>query len=246
MWLPLSPTGLRFLVATVVTIFSVLGSVASAVTIDDFSVGSIEVARTGTMAATALQTGLDPAHVLGGGRNFSVGASGGSVQRLVVDAAASELQFTTDTNGYFKITYGSLAEPLNVDLTAGGNDAFLFHLEYTVPNNPLSLVPGNTFRVISAAGTRFGSMTGANTTAQPDGSRLARVPFSSLSGQADFTAVQRIEFELFRVPAGSHFRLRTFATVPEPSGGVLLILGLGFWGRRVRRQFITPGYDGQA
>ena len=57
MWLPLSPTGLRILAATGVTFFSVLGSVASAVTIDDFSVGSIEVARTGTMAATAYKPG---------------------------------------------------------------------------------------------------------------------------------------------------------------------------------------------
>ena len=246
MWSPLSPTGLHVLASTFVTFFSVLGPVASAVTIDDFSVGSIEVARTGTMAATALQTGLDPAHVLGGGRNFSVGSSGGSVQRLVVDAAASELQFTTDTNGYFQITYGSLAEQLNVDLTAGRHNAFLFHLEYTAPNNPLALIPGNSIQVVTANGTSFGMMSGASIAAQADGSRLVRVPFSSFRGPVDFTAVQRIEFELFRVPMGSQFALRTFATVPEPSAGVLLVLGLGFCGRRVRRQFRTPAYGGQA
>jgi hypothetical protein len=236
MWLPFLRIRIRVLAAAAAVV-SASGSVASAVTIDDFSVGSIEVARTGTTAASAQQTGLDPLHVLGGGRSFSVGAFGGSVQRLVVDAPAGELRFATDTNGYFQITYGSLAEPLNLDLTATGSNAFLFHITYAVPNTPLALIPGNTFRVVTSTGTRFGSMTAANIVAQADGSRLIRVPFSSLSGQGDFKMVQRIEYELFRVPPGSHFTLRKFATVPEPSTGILSILAGVTYGRRTLRRF---------
>src|SRR5262245_54244715 len=112
MWLPLARIRIRFLVVASISFFSALGSVAPAVTIDDFSVGQIEVSRTGTMAATALQVGLDPDHVQGGSRDISVGEFGGVVQTLVVDTAASELRFSTSSTGYFQITYGSAAAPL--------------------------------------------------------------------------------------------------------------------------------------
>jgi hypothetical protein len=238
MRLPFLWIRLRVLAAAAVVV-SASGSAASAITIDDFSVGSIEVARTGSTAASAQQTGLDPLHVLGGSRDFSVGTAGGSGQRLVVDAPAGELRFDTDTTGYFRVTYGSLTEPLNINLTADGSNAFLFHITYAVPNSPLSLIPGNTFRVITTSGTRFGSMTvaSANIATQPDGSRLIRLPFSSLNGQGDLKMVERIEYELFRVPPGSHFTLRTFATVPEPSTGILSILAGLAYSRRTLRRF---------
>jgi hypothetical protein len=59
----------------------------------------------------------------------------------------------------------------------------------------------------------------------PDGSRRARIPFSTL-GNLDLTAVERIELELFRVGDGQQFILKSFATIPEPTAGVPFALGL--------------------
>jgi hypothetical protein len=217
-----------FVSATANTVvWLILASAASAITIDDFSVGPIEVSRTGSVAATAVQSGLDPSHVLGGGRDITVGEFGTSGQTLIVDTALRELQFSPgSSSGYFQVNYGSMAQPLNVDLTAGGSNAFLFHFIYNVPNFPTSLPP-SSIRVFTATGSGFTALnhSGGSITMLPDGSRRARIPFSTL-GNLDLTAVQRIEFELFRVSPGTEFVLKAIATVPEPSCLALFTLGL--------------------
>jgi hypothetical protein len=111
---------------------------ATAVIIDDFSVGPVTVTRDGATAATSTQTGLDPGHVLGGNRNIVVGEFGASSQSLTIDSALRELRFTAPTGGgYFDLEYGSEAQPLNIDLTADGSDAFL--VEFAGPGGFVSL-----------------------------------------------------------------------------------------------------------
>src|SRR4051794_833571 len=114
--------GLR---ASLTLIIAGVAMPALAMTIDDFSVGPVVVSRVGPSAATAMQSGLDPAHVLGGGRDIVVGDSGSGDQSLAIDTAARELRFNIASGlGYFHITYGSAAQPLNVNLRAGGANSF--------------------------------------------------------------------------------------------------------------------------
>jgi hypothetical protein len=214
-------------VATSVFVLLAGGKASFALPIDDFSVGPIQVSRTGATAVTASQTGLDPSHVLGGGREIVVGESGGFVQTLIIDTAERELRFATDTNGYFQIDYGTPAAPLDVDLTADGSNAFLFESLYIVPTFPAATVPPSFIRVFSATGSGTASLTssGASIVVQPDGSRRIKLPFSLLGNQVDLTAVQRIELDVFRVAPGSTFSLRTFSTVPEPESMLLFVFG---------------------
>ena len=96
---------------------------AVAITIDDFTVGPITVTRDAATASSASQTGLDIAHVLGGSRDLIVGENGNPGQSLTIDTSLQQLRFNSlvgTTNGYFNVTYGSAASPLNVDLTADG------------------------------------------------------------------------------------------------------------------------------
>lgn len=202
---------------------------ACAVTIDDFSDGSIVLTKTTSSVATAQQAGLNPAAVLGGGRNIAVGEFGEIGQSMTIDASAGEMRFHTPSGGagYFQIDYGTASEPLNVDLTADGANAFLMHFAF---NPPLGSLPGrpfdyppNSLRVVTAAGTGFMQLVDAlvTTTVLPDGSYLARIPFAAFGNQVELSAVNRVEFEMFRL--GRQTSLRHFATVPEPATSWLLV-----------------------
>src|SRR4051794_38588920 len=149
---------------------------AIALTIDDFSVGPVVVSRVGPSAASALQTGLDPSHVLGGGRDIVVGDSGSGDQSLAIDTAARELRFNISSGlGYFHFTYGSVAQPLNVDLRAGGGNSF--QIEFGAGFNTTL----DRIRVFTASGeSASGSGTaGATQIPLPDGRVLSIVPFST-------------------------------------------------------------------
>jgi hypothetical protein len=203
--------------------------IAFAVTIDDFSDGSIVLTKTTSSTVTSHQTGLNPAAVLGGGRNIAVGEFGEIGQSMTIDALAGEMRFHTPSggHGYFQIDYGTASEPLNFDLTADGANAFLMHFAF---NPPLGSFPGrpfayppNSLRVVTSTGTAFADLVGAavTTTVLPDGSYLARIPFSAFGNQVDLSAVNRVEFEMFRL--SSQTSLLLFATVPEPATSWLLV-----------------------
>jgi hypothetical protein len=202
---------------------------ACAITIDDFSDGSIVLTKTTSSAVTAQQTGLNSTAVLGGGRNIQVGEFGEIGQSMTIDAPTGEMRFHTPSGsaGYFQIDYGTASEPLNVDLTAGGANAFLMHFAFnpplgSLPSRPFDYPP-NSLRVVTSAGTGFIDLVNAavTTTVMPDGSYLAKIPFSALGNQVDLSAVSRVEFEMFRL--GRQLSLRHFATVSEPATSWLLV-----------------------
>jgi hypothetical protein len=194
-----------------------------ALTIDDFSVGPVVVSRVGPAAAIALQTGLDPAHVLGGGRDIVVGDSGSGNQSLAIDTAARELRFNIASGlGYFHITYGSAAQPLNVDLRAGGANSF--QIEFGAG----SIADLNFISVLSSSGESFtgAGRSGTTSTPLPDGRVLANVPFSTLDPQMDLSSIQRMELEFFRLPTNVGPIVKSFTTVPEPSVAGLVVAGV--------------------
>jgi hypothetical protein len=217
-----SAVGTAFRVAFAAALAVLLSQPSSAIVIDDFSVGPITVTRTGAMAATAQQAGLDPNHVLGGGRDIVVGQFGLAGQSLTVDTALQELQLTVpavNDRGYFDLMYGTTAQPLNIDLTADGSDAFL--VEFAGPGGHVSL---NWLRVSTSSGEGVlgGGNMGTTTTALSDGRILVEYPFSAFSGAPDFTSVDGIRLEFFRLSAFSGPVLRSITTIPEPATAVLV------------------------
>ncbi len=188
-------------------------------TIDDFSVGPIVVERTAATAVTAAQSGLDPAHVVGGSRAIIVGESGSAGQALIIDAALGEMRFAVPSPlGYFTITYGSEAAPLNLDLTAEGHDRFILE----IGSGSTSL---NRVRIFTTNGTESVGGGHSVTTVKPlpSGGSLLSIPFSAYSS-LDLAAVQRISLEYFRAsPPG--LVLKGLATIPEPNTASLIAIG---------------------
>ena len=224
--------GLRGVGAIVVCVALLLGkSPLLARVIDDFSVGGTTVVGSGAAATLQPQVGLDPNHVAGGGRNISVGGSGASVQTLNIDTGAGELRFLTGAGpglGYFDITYGTAGNPLNLDLAAGGANAFYFVTKWEF-GGLLYDQPPNFFSVFTAAGESVSSVSsvrGGIVTVLPDGRRQVVVPFSAFTPQFDPTNVLQIQLDFVRVANDSLFMLGEFRTIPEPGAGLLCIVAV--------------------
>ena len=214
-------------------IFFVAAQASAVVVIDDFSIGPITVARTGATVATATQTGLDPAHVLGGRREITVGAFGAATQTLIIDVVTGEFQASVvGTPGYFTIKYGSDAQPLNLNLLALGN-GFLF--ETLAPPSAVGRLPD--LRLYSSSGSGHVDATDGVATATPSGGTAIFVPFSEISpssfGTLDLTAITSIQIDDGRV--STPIRLSSVSIVPEPSTLALLAAATLAGGLATRR-----------
>jgi hypothetical protein len=170
---------------------------ASAIVIDDFSVGTFVVNGPGQLD----QTGLDPAHVIGGTRRIDVGQNGIGSTLEVTDVG--QLRLSSTGWGYFDITYGAIAPLGGVDLTQGGHDRLLIRFGEVGPGfHPLGIyvsLPSNS----SSNGE---SMYVRDTW---DGV-LVEIPFSRFP--VPFTAVQSITLDGFRNPAGAGFAVDSIFT----------------------------------
>jgi hypothetical protein len=206
-------------------------SSATAVTIDDFSVGPITVTRDGAAAASASQTGLDNAHVIGGARDIIVGENGNPGQSLTIDTSQRELQFDTPTGsglGYFEVTYGSAASPLNADLTEDGSS--FFRLDFATDG----LHTGRYRLLVDSNGSfQQASQATITKTVLPSGRVIMRHAFSGFPSSVDFTDIDRIQLDFFRIPVGE-IDLLTFATAPEPNSIALIAVGTSALLRRSR------------
>lgn len=109
-------------------------SIGSAVNVDDFSVGPLDLyALQGQPAASINQTGLDTSHVVGGKRfvtlqaiRRSPTATGGV--HVAVDPSQSEFAYDADpgmTAANFSIQYGKLTDPLHADLAYDGANSLV-------------------------------------------------------------------------------------------------------------------------
>src|SRR4029077_9345325 len=111
-------------IAATAVFASIGGESASAVTIDDFSVGPFSLPGPG---ATETQSPLDPAHVFGGRRDIFVG-SAGTASGLEIATSTGLMTFSSgQSRGYLTLDYG-LVPTTPVNLTAGGHDRLRIRL----------------------------------------------------------------------------------------------------------------------
>lgn len=203
--------------------------------IDDFTQGAlapIQGTNTSQFGTTVVQTGLNPALVLGGTRSVFVGSL--TLATASIEPVKGRFHFSADNNfGYFKLGWGTVT-PLNVNLSADGNDRFQFDFVDVLPNPLLNLF---TLRVKSGdtwfryeIGNDFATALGSKTYG------TLNVPFAKFAG-ANFTQVQAIELEAARTPSGFRLAIDSITAVPEPSVAAMLVIATGasFWRRSARR-----------
>lgn len=188
-----------------------VNSTAVARVIDDFSVGPITVERAGATPATAEQTSLNTSHVLGGKRFILVGDNGSATQTATVDTAASKFSFSTNNTGqgYLTLRYGSVADPLNFDLTADGSQFLAITLTDIIGNSIPSM------RIYGGGTEEFIPLTVS--VSSPNDIAILKVPFTSLN-QTIIHDLDRLEIQAGRIPANRQFSLLGIAAiVPEPA-----------------------------
>ncbi len=211
--------------------------------IDDFTQGAlapIQGTNTSQFGTTVVQPGLNPALVLGGTRSVFVGSL--TLATASIETGKGRFHFSADNNyGYFKLGWGTVT-PLNVNLSADGNDRFQFDFVDVLPNPLLNLLNLFTLRVRSGdtwfryeIGNDFAAALGSKTYG------TLNVPFAKFAG-ANFAQVQAIELEAARTPSGFGLAIDSITAVPEPSAAAMLVLatGAGFW-RRSARRFLAVG-----
>lgn len=203
---------------------------AAAIVIDDFTQGALVQSATNYAGVTTLQTGLNPASTLGGTRSVYAGSL--KLAEESIETGKGRFHFTANQDyGYFQLDWGSVA-PLNVNLSAGGNNRFLLELVDTTPNFSAAILElrvkcGNTWFNYDFKNDLASALGG-----QTFG--LLNIPFAKFAG-ADFTQVQALELSAARVPAGLHLGIDYFSVVPEPTAPALFslaILGAGLFRRR--------------
>lgn len=217
---------LGFLLSSSLLAWCLSPTVSAMTVLDDFGEGSISVARLADAAGFAVQPGLDPAKVIGGRREITVGEFGTVEQVLSINADRGELTFQTgDTPGYFTVQYGTDAEPLDVDLTAGGANAFV--LEYSVnPALPLGQKPRLNISVTSPGRRRSVSASAFAVLPEqlPNGRTRVVMPFSLAGDDVDFTLVNQLALETGRFHRSTSVTLHRFALIPEPASLVLVVV----------------------
>jgi hypothetical protein len=184
--------------------FSHLATPVRAIVIDDFSVGPITV----TGPSIQAQTGLDPAHVLGGSRSMDVGRFGsGSV--LAIDPT-SGFNFSSTGWGYFTLKYDLTAGGAGTDLTAGGHDRIRLRFgevqtPYTLFGLYLTLPPNSSSNGISLPIQSFWD------------DLILEVPYSAFP--ASPTMAQNLSLDVGRNPAGASFVIESITTAGTPIPG---------------------------
>lgn len=189
---------------TCVLVMSVT-SPSIAIVIDDFTVGPISLVRDSGVPVVFAQSGLDTSHVVGGRRDFLLGASNRDGQTATIDTATG--QFTLGVNepatlAYLTLSYGSEDQPLNLDLTADGSDRFVFDF----PSDT-----GFSFLQLTSPGANQGS------------SRISETVLFSAFPSVDLTNVSSITLTAGR---SQGFVLNSIRTVPEPFTSTLLAVGI--------------------
>ncbi len=193
----------------------------SALVIDDFRSGPLTLQVTNLTGQTVLQNGLPTTSVIGGSRSVYGGTTGRDSAIELIDTTTGRFNFFNYSDfGYFKLTYGSAASPLGINLTSGGNNSFELSIADMTPGLWRGIFD---FKVDTGAGfKRYGF---GGDLAKLNGSGDLIIPFSSFPG-ADMTQVRVIEIDVARLEPTFHFALDSIRAVPEPSIVVFLASGL--------------------
>lgn len=234
---------------------------ARALTVDDFTQGPLTLAANqGPGTYTIHQGGLDPSHVLRGGRfsriellsEVSVGPS------ITVDTTSpGTFRFVTpDATGYFDLVYGTNAYGSlhEIDLTAHG-DRFVIR-------NFSTVTPGPHFSIALQITTRNTDGTASSSSFDLRSKYLNEVGsfgpttdlylhLSELSG-IDPTRATTIALSASRLPAGTEISLSAISVLSagdfDGDGSVSqndLTLVLANWGATTSPPTWTAAWDGQ-
>lgn len=181
-------------------------SVVYAVAIDDFTTGPAMLVRENGVAVVLDQNDLDPQSVIGGQRSLVLGEFYSDGQTLLIDTDDSQLVLTpsspADLAG-LDLSYGSVINPLNVDLTQDGHDALV--MEVAPARSCQWLEVGS----IRTDGTVVDDSKGLSSFY--DGEKVT-IPFTEF-GDVDFTDVAYLNVTFCRSQAVT---LSGIYTVPEP------------------------------
>ncbi len=197
-------------------------SLHAGILIDDFDTGDISLSKVDSDAVEESQTGLDPSRVIGGRREFLVGEFGTVGQNLLIESGKLIFE-TEDSFGYFDLSYGTPEEPLNLNLTGDGSDAFVVETESLT-----SLLPVIDLR--SSGSSRRVSISSLTRQMLPNGNARILVPFEAFNG-VNLQQVDQIILTASRVRPSSEITILSIATttIPEPTTSGLLMYGILFF-----------------
>lgn len=198
--------------AAILLYFGTTATSVQAIVVDDFSVGPIHLERNAGVAVTATQTGLDPAHVLGGQRDIVLGRNYSNGQVLDIDTTEQRLTLSAGPSpalAGLELIYGSRTTPLGADLTAAGHDRFVLDFD----GSTASLI-----RMVVTSRSGAALIEDAVSVSSYYDGKKATIPFAEFSG-VDFTNVASVELEFFRHRGTT---LRSIYTIPEPLTAWLL------------------------
>jgi hypothetical protein len=177
---------------------------ASAIVIDDFSVGPFTVVGPDVQT----QTGLDPAHVLGGSRLIEVGQFGsGSVLKV---EPPNGLKLDSSGWGYFDVRYDFAPGDEGVDLTVDGQDRIrlVFGAIDTSSFTPMgvyvTLPPNSSNHGVSLYVGNWDDL-------------ILEVPFDAFP--TSLTDAQNLTLDVFRNPPGASITIKSITTAATPVTG---------------------------
>jgi hypothetical protein len=183
-------------------------ALAHALVIDAFTEGPLSLSGAGDLVS---QTGLDPAHVVGGARYVDLYR--GPVELSIADGKFSAFNPSPETDwGYFNLMYG-YDTALDADFTAGGHDRIRFRFESIDPN-------GLDIMWVSVGTTLppSGSAPGPGYTSIPSAGGVFEIPFSAYPN-VDFTNVDTFAISVVRMRSTQGFALSEILTAGPPIAG---------------------------
>ena len=186
------------------------GYLPAAITIDDFSSGSLAFSSSDSIS----QEGLDTNSVLGGRRMVSGTVLRSASMDVIINTTEGLFSFTSGDFGYFSITY-SIDLAHQIDLLASGDTAFLLDFSYVDPG-----FWRGGFQ-LSADGVRQSIATELFAL---DGPGTIEIPFSAFTSATSF-APSEIVFSADRFEPNSRLELSSIRTIPEPRLAILLATG---------------------
>lgn len=198
----------------------------AAITIDDFSTGSLAFNSPDSIS----QEGLDSNSVLGGRRMVSGTVLGSASMDVSINTTEGLFSFTGGDFGYFSVTY-SIDLAHQIDLLASGDTAFLLDFSYVDPG----FTRGGFY--LSVDGVR---QTISTELFALDGPGTIEVPFSEFTSGTSFTPSE-IVFSADRFEPNLRLELSSITTIPEPRSSGLICMGLSVaaWIRCRKRRSTT-------
>lgn len=220
---------MRVLCAGVLCVAMSCGAWGVDIMVDSFDVGAIEtnLADVGTVT-NADQTGLSASDVLGGQRrSFLQQTTAGATSLEINIGASSNLTFaaTESGNGAFGLSYG-FADDLNANLfQAGTNNSFRILFDNSDSTGVVQVIAWT-----SGGGSSTGSVGIASGLDAADPDRWDSLLFSSMTGSADFSNIDRLDFYFDPFSGSADWTIKEIIvgfTIPEPGLGLLLLPALG-------------------